>query len=204
MNRRWMQKMAVTLLLASSALMAGEPVPKGPAPGLAPTKTVAPIKNTTPLTDRQRQALQPRLKAPIPAARECRDPAAQSLTFQVLSRDRDPTKGRVRLTGTIRNLGTVAFVSDPRQVIVSLEQQIPGERRASTLVQRNISNLAAGANLTLVHDLAWDTALEFPATFTLRLSYDPDIYIDANTQNDDCNQNNNTQSLGGEQITRGW
>lgn len=45
---------------------------------------------------------------------------------------------------------------------------------------------------------------EFPPTYTLLISYDPDIYLDANKNNDDCNRNNNKKELTGAEINRLW
>jgi len=164
-----------------------------------------------PISEKLRKQIQPpvvpqeKLRTPIPPViKECRDPAAVSLTFQVLSRDRAyPTQGRIRLTGVVKNVGNVAFESDPRQASAQLTEQSPGGRPAIR-AQQDIANLAPNATITLTYELAWDTAREFPPTFTLLLSYDPDIYLDANKKNDDCNQNNNKKELTGAAINAGW
>ena len=41
---------------------------------------------------------------------------------------------------------------------------------------------------------------EFPNSYRLLILYDPDIYMDANKDNDDCNQNNNKKERSGTEI----
>jgi len=153
----------------------------------------------------QAQVPGPKVKPTIPLpVKECRDPAAQSLTFVVLSRDAaHPTRGRIRVTGVIRNIGNAEFVSDPRQAKALLAETPPGGH-PTVRAEQAIARLAPGASLTLNYETTWDTAREFPSKFTLRVDYDPDILSDANRKNDDCNSNNNSRELSGEQINRGW
>jgi len=198
MKSGWITAISIAILAVGTTTWAGGPGgPTVPGPAASPGLGER-------LKEQERKELLPKPKFPIPLAKECRDPAADSLTFQVLSRDRaHPTQGRIRLTGMVKNVGNVAFESDPRQASAQLTEQSPGGRPAIR-AQQNIANLAPNATITLTHELAWDTAREFPPTFTLLLSYDPDIYLDANKKNDDCNQNNNRKELTGEQINRGW
>jgi hypothetical protein len=150
-------------------------------------------------------AIKPTIRPVVPVVKECRDPSADSLTFQILSHDKaHKTRGRIRVTGVVKNIGNAAFESDPRQA-QALLSEIPAEGGAGTIkAQRAIASLAPGASFTLRFERDWDTAREFPPKFTLLVTYDPDIYMDANKKNDDCNQNNNRRELTGEQINRTW
>jgi hypothetical protein len=152
-------------------------------------------------TDKTKEQLREQPKLPV---KECRDPAAQSLTFRIISKDSlHPTQGRIRITGVVKNIGNVAFESDPRQASAQLLEESPGAR-AVVKTQQNIARLEPNATITLNYETSWDTAREFPPKYVLLLSYDPDIYNDANKKNDDCNPDNNRKELSGEQINRGW
>ena len=142
------------------------------------------------------------LKAPIPL-KDCRDPAAQSLDFQVLSRGLHRTEGRIRITGVVKNVGNAVFESDPRQATVALYETHPGAQ-GTIKAQQSIARLAPNATITLNFERDWSIAAEFPPTFALLISYDPDIYLDANKKNDDCNRNNNKKELSGAEINRLW
>jgi hypothetical protein len=132
------------------------------------------------------------------------DPSAVKVGFQVLSKDRTwPTRGRIRITGEVKNVGSTPFQSDPRQAIAYLNEASPGARPV-TRAQQDIGSLAAGASIMLNYERDWDTATEFPPTYTLQITYDPDIYLDANKKNDDCNQKNNKAELTGTAINAAW
>ena len=133
----------------------------------------------------------------------CRDPAVQSLTFQVISRGAHRTEGRIRLTGVIKNVGDAVFESDPRQATVALYETVPGGR-ATVKAQESIARLEPNRTITLNFERDWSIATEFPPTYSLLITYDPDIYIDANKNNDDCNRNNNKKELTGAEINRQW
>ncbi len=46
----------------------------------------------------------------------------------------------------------------------------------------------------------WRTSVEFPPNFKLYLSYDPDIRMDSNPQNDDAIMTNNMRELSGMKL----
>jgi len=171
--------LSLTAFLASSAAVTGQ-VPQAQVPG-------------------------PKVKPTVPLpVKECRDPAAESLTFVILSRDAaHPMRGQIRITGVVRNVGNAEFVSDPRQAKAILFETPQGASPTDRAHQA-IARLAPGASLTLTYQTSWDSAREFPPKYTLLVDYDPDIRSDANRKNDDCNANNNRRELTGEQINRGW
>ena len=57
------------------------------------------------------------------------------------------------------------------------------------VAQKPITNLAPGASLTLSWERDWNSSSpsegEFPNSYRLLISYDPDIYMDGNDNNDD-------------------
>ena len=153
----------------------------------------------------QAQIPGPKVKPTVPLpVKECRDPAAESLTFVILSRDKaHPTRGRINLTGVVKNLGNATFESNPNQARAQLAR-VPSAGPPAMLSATDIAILRAGASIRLGATVDWDTAQEFPPRFVLSLTYDPDIRLDANFRNDDCNTNNNSRELTADQINRGW
>ena len=196
MKSGWITAISIAILAVGTTTWAGGTGPTGPAPGVSPGLGER-------LQQQERQKLLPKPKAPIPLARECRDPAAQSLTFQVLSRGLHPTEGRIRITGVVKNVGNAVFESDPRQATAAL-YETPAGGRGTIKAQQSIARLEPNAMITLNYERDWSISTEFPPTFALLISYDPDIYLDANKKNDDCNQNNNKKELPGTEINRGW
>ena len=50
-------------------------------------------------------------------------------------------------------------------------------------------------------DIVWSSWLsEFPYSYRVSIGYDPDIFIDSNPNNDDCNMGNNSAEFGGMAI----
>lgn len=136
--------------------------------------------------------------------RSCPDPAAQEIRFEIV-RKTSQFDGRVRITGIIKNVGAKAFTSGPNQAAIHLYQMPAGATSGGTLVaQRNFQNLAPGATLSVSYERDWHSSSpnegEFPPTYRLLITYDPDIYMDGNEDNDDCNQNNNTKDRSGSGI----
>lgn len=140
-----------------------------------------------------------------PPVRVCPDPKAMALTFTRLSRDPGySSRGRIRVAGRVQNVGNAAFVSDPLQAIIYLSVVHQGVRLPDVKAQRNLARLDPGATVGLSFETDWDISSEFPPTISLHIGYDPDIYIDGNPNNDDCNQRNNETELTGETIRSSW
>ncbi len=136
------------------------------------------------------------------------DPAAFEIRFEIVRRD-SQFRGRIRITGVVKNIGNKAFQSDPNQAAAYLYQLPPGVPPATAtggtiVAQQKISNLAPGATINLSWERDWNSSSpnegEFPPSYRLLISYDPDIYMDANKNNDDCNQNNNKKERSGTEI----
>ncbi len=127
-----------------------------------------------------------------PASR-CEDPAAQSITFGIVSRT-SAFRGQVRITGTVRNLGG-AFDSSPGQQVVQLFEE-PLGGRARLVATQPFADLPAGGEVRVTFERAWDASSpaegEFPPNYLLIIAYDPDILSDGNADNDDCQSANNS------------
>lgn len=135
--------------------------------------------------------------SPQPVLRRCPDPAARQIDFQLIQRT-NQFNGRVRITGVVRNVGRAAYESNPGQQIAYLYEN---ER---LVAQRSFQNLTPGQEVRVVYVRDWNISSpaegEFPPTYKLIIGYDPDIAIDGNPRNDDCNLNNNRRERSGEDI----
>jgi hypothetical protein len=140
--------------------------------------------------------------------RNCPDPAATELKFQIVRRDTQ-FKGRIRISGVVKNIGGKPFLCGPNQAKAYLYELPAGVPPASAtggriVAQREIRNLPAGASFILTYERNWNSSSpsegEFPNSYRLLISYDPDIYQDANENNDDCNQSNNKKDRSGTEI----
>ncbi len=120
----------------------------------------------------------------------CADPAAAEIKFVVISRDPVVrTKGLVRITGVVKNIGPRTSAN-----VFFIQLSTP----AGQLASQTVPSLAPGAVAQVMKDMNWDSASpnegEFPPKFTLTLVRDPDTPID------DCNVNNNTLERNGADI----
>ncbi|MCM1983705.1 hypothetical protein [Lyngbya confervoides] len=133
---------------------------------------------------------------PVPLLR-CIDPAAESIQFQVIRRD-SQFRGRVRITGVIKNVGSLAYLSQPSQQGLLLYEN---NRLVKT---SSFQNLAPGATAQISYERDWNSSSpaegEFPPTYKLLITYDPDIRLDGNPNNDDCRSSNNQAVRSGQGI----
>ena len=109
------------------------------------------------------------------------NPAVDRIDFTLLSTT-SATTGTVRIEGVVENKGGGAFDSSAGQQSVQLYRG----SETQPLAQQDFEDLAAGATVTVTHDLEWNTSTEFPPVFRVIIAYDPDIFIDGNDNNDDC------------------
>lgn len=160
------------------------------------------------LIERDRTIRPVQVRPGVIVARNCADPAAHELRFDIVRRD-SQFKGRIRITGIVKNIGGKAFVSDPKQAGIYLYELPAGVPPASAttgkiVAQRQIASLPAGAMMSLTYERNWNSSSpaegEFPNSYRLLITYDPDIYMDANKQNDDCKQGNNKKDRSGTEI----
>ena len=114
--------------------------------------------------------------------------------------------GVLRITSTLKNVGTQDFVSRPGQqafVIQAKNPAISGPRAYETLARRDFRRLNKGASITLTATYEIPRIIEWghrerrygecqaERVIWSFVSYDPDISMDGNPQNDDCNVRNN-------------
>lgn len=113
------------------------------------------------------------------------DPAVTALQYELVELTGDNV-GRVRITGKIKNIGQTAFSSSSGQQSLQLYE-------GGTLVAtEDFINMLIDGEVTVTYEREWSVSDEFkPDQYVLLISYDPDIYIDDNLLNDDCNQDNN-------------
>lgn len=104
------------------------------------------------------------------------------------------TTGRVEIKGIVDNYGSQAFMSGEGQQAAQLwEVDAGGQSKMVSSVE--FQNLALNETVEVTYERDWSTADEFPPqSYRLLLSYDPDILLDGNPNNDDCNPNNNTRT----------
>lgn len=126
------------------------------------------------------------------------NPAVVSLDFELIDQTSETT-GTIMITGVVENLGTGSFDSSPGQQSVQLYM---GQSLTSlTLLEtEEFEDLVPGGQVTVVHTMEWNTSDEFPPLFQVILSYDPDIYIDGNEDNDDCANSDNALQRDGSDI----
>lgn len=121
------------------------------------------------------------------------NPAVDRIDFTLVSTSTSTT-GTVRIEGVVENKGDTTFDSGAGQQSVQLYQG------TTLLAQQDFEDLAAGATVTVAHDLSWNTSTEFPPTFRVIIVYDPDIFIDGNDNNDDCATSDNALERSGSEI----
>jgi hypothetical protein len=93
--------------------------------------------------------------------------------------------GDIHIVYGVRNVGGADYVTGRNQQTLTV--RTPGGVRTFA-----VGNLRAGDVRT------WSEVyrpFEFPFTYKGALSFDPDIFLDGNTRNDDCNRSNNRAQL---------
>ncbi len=135
----------------------------------------------------------PRIKVPIIVKPiKCPNPAAHSINFQIV-RKTSQFRGRVWITGVVKNAGLANYESSPNQQGMYLYEG------SKLVAKRNFQNLTPGQEVSISYYRNWNASSpsegEFPPNYKLMIGYDPDISMDGNPKNDDCNGGDN-------QITR--
>lgn len=133
----------------------------------------------------------------------CPDPAVVELKPGWPRRNADGTY-TFHVLAIMKNVGTATFDSQRRQTQITLRE---GSRvlksgtwsspRATTVV------LEPGQGFSENHVVErWSPSSEFLADFSAEISYDPDIRMDGNPQNDDCGAGNNRKTLSVAELRR--
>lgn len=126
------------------------------------------------------------------------DLVAEAINFSVISADGE-FSGTVKIEGVVRNAGTSNYTSNLNQQLALLYEQNPGGIPKLVATQP-FRDLLANATIKVAYTRKWNKSDEFPPTYTLIISFDPDIYIDGNNNNDDSNTANNKLSKPGDGI----
>lgn len=106
------------------------------------------------------------------------------------------TSGTVKIIAHVKNVGNSAFISSENQQVANLVMKIPGGNDV-IIEHLDFTTVAKDGELTFHSIQDWDTTIEFPANFQLKIVYEPDIAIDSSSNNDDSNDSNNTFLLDG-------
>jgi len=133
---------------------------------------------------------------------KCPDPAVEKIDFTIISRT-SKFSGRVRISGVVKNIGLEPYISGPNQQAVYLYEG-PMGGTARLVAQKKFQNLNPGQQVIVTYERNWDAASpsegEFPPSYKVIIAYDPDIRLDGNPKNDDCNINNNQKERSGADI----
>ena len=128
------------------------------------------------------------------------DLKAEAITYQMVSQT-SATTGQVRITGHIKNVGNANFSSSLGQQVAYLSERPLGTTTETIMASANLpAVINAGDEVTFSYVKNWDTTIEFQNDVILRVSYDPDILVDGNANNDDTNSTNNVMTLAGNMI----
>jgi hypothetical protein len=131
------------------------------------------------------------------------DPAAHKIKFDIIRRD-NQFNGRVRITGIVKNVGTDPYI-DPRGRSGGV-RLFRGKPFTNEMLVKSapLKNLQPGEKQVIVYERNWNSSSpsegEFPPTYWLDITYDPDIMMDSCPTNDDKNYNNNRKSESGMAI----
>ncbi|MCP5051845.1 MAG: hypothetical protein GY940_32055 [bacterium] len=139
---------------------------------------------------------------PLKPIKTCPDPAATAIRFSIVSRTTQ-FRGRVRITGTVKNISSKAFRSAHNQGSVHL-YEVPLGGSPVFRAKKDFANLAAGATIEVSYERNWNSSSpsegEFPPNYRVQIVYDPDITLDGNKDNDDCSNANNRKERSGTGI----
>lgn len=128
------------------------------------------------------------------------DPAVTRMYIRKLSSpDSDEGRYNFWLYVHLKNVGQQDFVSGPNQASLTI-------KRGNRVIGRHVfDELRAGVNYAGITPDAGPTISnwshgEFAEGLSAKISYDPDIRIDGNPDNDDCNMGNNEVRKTAEEV----
>ncbi len=133
----------------------------------------------------------------LPLLQKNIDLAAESINFSVVN-VMDRFNAVVKIEGVVRNVGRLNYTSGTKQQSALLYEDNGGILRL--VASQSFQNLDVNATAKVSFTRNWNKASEFPPNYILIISFDPDIYMDANTNNDDANNANNKFSRSGGEI----
>lgn len=133
----------------------------------------------------------------------CPDPAVQNIIFEIIDQT-TAFRGRVRITGIVRNVGGPYISSDGQQSVALYEIPLGGTLPPTPTATQAFKDLGSGNEVRVTYERDWDSSSpsegEFPPNYRVMLMYDPDITADGNERNDDCDSSNNMLEKSGTGI----
>ncbi|GEM_PF-996191 len=132
------------------------------------------------------------------------DLAASSIEFSVVKTD--DFKGVATIKGIVKNVGDNFSSGDGQQTIYLYERSLgtPSTQPGTIVAQKAFTTLSAGQTLEVSFSRNWNSGSpaegEFPPEYILLISYDPDLYIDSNLNNDDTDHGNDEILVSGSEI----
>lgn len=129
------------------------------------------------------------------------DLSATAINFSVVT-CKDKLHATVQVEGVVKNTGGLSYSTGANQQVALLYEN--SGSRPRLVATKVFQNLSPGQEVRVTYTRAWYKASpaegEFPPTYILIISYDPDIYIDGNDNNDDSNSANNKMEKSGSEI----
>lgn len=128
------------------------------------------------------------------------DLAAYEIRVSVISASTD-NKAKLKIEGIIKNVGRLNYSSAAGQQVALLYEEVPGTA-PRLMATKNFQNLAVNASTSFYITKSWDKTAnaEFPPNYFLIVTFDPDLYIDGNNNNDDAVSTNNKITKTGAEI----
>ena len=129
------------------------------------------------------------------------DLSASTINFSVVT-CKDKFHAVVQIEGVVKNTGGLNYSTGANQQVALLYEN--SGSRPRLVATKVFQNLSPGQEVRVSYTRPWYKASpaegEFPPTYILVISYDPDIYIDGNDNNDDSNSANNRMEKSGRDI----
>lgn len=128
----------------------------------------------------------------------CPDMAAV-LRVKVIRRS-NSYAGTVLIEAFAQNKGLITYSGKANQAMIVLYEIRPGVK-PKIVGTAPFYHVPPDGTSRRVHIYRnWSVSNEFPASYEARIVYDPDILIDGNRFNDDCNSTNNVRRMRGSAI----
>ena len=122
------------------------------------------------------------------------DLSAEAISFSITKTTQ--WEGTATITGTIKNIGDHFSSGTGQQAIYLYERNLgtPTTQQGNLVATKSFSELASNGTLEVSFTRPWNSSSpaegEFAPEYILVLSYDPDLFIDGNKNNDDTNHEN--------------
>ena len=132
------------------------------------------------------------------------DLEAELIIFSV-----EPTSqfaGNATITGIVKNIGDNFSSGSGQQTILLYERSsgTPTTQLGNLVASLAFTTLSPDETLEVSYTRPWNSSSpaegEFPPEYILIISYDPDLYIDGNVNNDDSNHTNDELIVSGSII----